>query len=77
MNTALLGIVAVLDHLSGTDLQFSVFYFVPIALSAWQLGPTAALAAAVASSAVWWGVDVAGSRSYRRRRSRWQITCCG
>ena len=64
-NAALLGIVAALDYVSGTDLQFSVFYFVPIALTAWHLGPTAALVAAVASSAIWWGVDVAGGRSYR------------
>ena len=62
---ALLGVVALLDHLSGMDLQFSVFYFVPIALTAWHLGPKAAMVAAVASSAVWWGVDVAGGRTYR------------
>ena len=64
-NAALLGIVAAVDHLSGTQLQFSVFYFVPIALTVWQLGPHAGVAAAVASSAIWWGVDVAGGRSYR------------
>ncbi len=64
-NAALLGIVAALDHLSGTDLQFSVFYFVPIALTAWHLGPRAALFAAVACSAIWWGVDIASGRSYR------------
>lgn len=64
-NAALLCVVALLDHVSGTDLQFSVFYFVPIALTAWHLGPKAALIAAVASSAIWWGVDVAGGRSYR------------
>ena len=64
-NAALLGIVAALDHISGTDLQFSVFYFVPIALTGWHLGPNASLIAAVGSSAIWWGVDVASGRSYR------------
>ena len=64
-NALLLGAVGVLDHQSGTELQFSVFYFVPIALMAWQVGPNAALLAAIASSAIWWGVDVASGRSYR------------
>ena len=64
-NAVLLGLVAVLDHRSGNELQFSVFYFVPIALMAWQVGPNAALFAAIASSAIWWGVDIAGGRSYR------------
>ena len=64
-NAVLLGIVAAVDYATGTELQFSVFYFVPIALIAWYVGPNAAVVAAIASSAIWWGVDVVAGRVYR------------
>ena len=64
-NAALLAVVAAVDYVTGADLQFSVFYFVPIAAMAWYVGPNAGLLAAIASSAVWWGVDVTSGRVYR------------
>jgi K+-sensing histidine kinase KdpD len=52
------------EYLTGSQLQFSVFYFIPIALLAWYVGMEFSFAAAVISAVVWWVVDFAGGRSY-------------
>jgi K+-sensing histidine kinase KdpD len=52
------------EYLTGSQLQFSVFYFIPIALLAWYVGLEFSFAAAVISAVAWWVVDFAGGRSY-------------
>ena len=63
-NSALLAAVAGLDYVTGSAVQFSVFYFLPIALTAWHIGPKAGLAAALICSIVWWAMDAASGRVY-------------
>ena len=64
-NTALLAVVGGLDYATDTEIQFSVFYFLPIGLAAWFIGPKWALATAVICSVCWWGIDAASGRVYR------------
>jgi hypothetical protein len=52
--------IAAADRVTGRELGFFVFYFLPIAGAAWALGLRAGLATAVVAAAVWGLVDAAG-----------------
>lgn len=56
---ALAGVAGVgyLDHLTGWQLGFSLFYLLPIGLAAWAAGARAGLAIACVSTLVWWYVE--------------------
>jgi hypothetical protein len=51
-------LIGFLDYLTGYELNFFVFYFVPVALAAWFLGLGASVAVSFLSSVVWLGADV-------------------
>ena len=55
--SALLALIGVVDALTGPELGFGVVYFIPVALVAWRLGRTPALATALAATVVWHVVD--------------------
>ncbi|MFO7688332.1 MAG: hypothetical protein R6V60_19825 [Desulfobacterales bacterium] len=57
----LLGIV---DWLTGIELNFFVFYFLPVSVSAWFYGVGFAVTAAIASALVWFGADVLSGHVY-------------
>lgn len=63
---ACLGCVVVLllgwaDWVTGTELNFFVFYFVPVAITAWSLGFGAAVTISILSATVWFlANDLAG-----------------
>jgi hypothetical protein len=46
------------DGMTGYELNFFVFYFVPVSVGAWFLGLGAAVTLAVLSALVWFGADV-------------------
>lgn len=48
------------DQLTGSELNFFVFYFLPVALAAWYVGLGAAVGLAVLCALVWFGADVLG-----------------
>ncbi|MEO5696440.1 MAG: GGDEF domain-containing protein [Burkholderiaceae bacterium] len=60
----LIGLIGLLDYLTGYELSFSLFYLLPVALGAWYAGPRAGAAACVASVLVWLWVDSAAGHSY-------------
>jgi len=47
-----MAVVSLLDHQTGTELNFSVFYLLPISFAAWFLGIWVAVLSAVASAAL-------------------------
>lgn len=53
----LLLMVGCLDHVTGRELGFFVFYFVPIAIAAWYNGRRMALLFAAAASVTWFIVE--------------------
>ena len=63
---AIVGVLVVgfLDWLTGIELNFFVFYFLPVAVSAWFIGLGFSVAIAVFSVLVWFGVDVILGRVY-------------
>ncbi len=58
------GIVALVDWLTGYELSFLVFYFLPVAVGAWGLGLGAAVALAVLSALAGFAADVLAGRVY-------------
>ena len=60
----LVGGVAYLDSVTGYELSFSVFYLIPISLTAWYVGRTTGQAMSVISALAWLAVDVASGRDY-------------
>jgi diguanylate cyclase (GGDEF)-like protein len=62
-----LGLVAVfgyIDRLTGTEISFSIFYLLPVALAFWQGGLWSGIATATGGTAAWLIADLAASRQY-------------
>ena len=53
-----------LDYLTGYELGFFLFYFLPIAIAAWKVGPTSSYLISILSSIVWFLSDIS-SHPYR------------
>jgi len=58
-------VVGVLDFLTGSEIGFSVFYLIPVAIGTWQLGVRAGIFVAGCSALAWWIDDaLLGGRVY-------------
>ncbi len=70
--TWLWGVIAVviaialglLDWLTGYEMSFSVFYFLPVSLSAWFMGLGAAVTLSLFCTLLWFGVDFLSGHQY-------------
>ncbi len=60
----LLGIVALLDYFTGTELSFSIFYLIPIALFTWAINGNIGLAVACISAGIWLYIEVLSAPLY-------------
>jgi K+-sensing histidine kinase KdpD len=49
--------LGMIDWFTGYELNFFVFYFLPVAIAAWLFGLTGAVALATFSAMVWFGAD--------------------
>jgi hypothetical protein len=56
--------LGVVDGLTGYELNFFVFYFLPVSIGAWFLGFVGAVALAILSAGVWFGADVLTGHTY-------------
>jgi diguanylate cyclase (GGDEF)-like protein len=61
---AALVVVGVLDHLTGGEIVFSVFYVLPVGIATWYSERTAGLVFASASSVVGYVAELAGGYPY-------------
>jgi hypothetical protein len=59
--TAMLGVV---DWASGYELQFFVFYFIPVAIAGWTCGAKRGYVIAVLSAVVWLAADIFSGQRY-------------
>jgi diguanylate cyclase (GGDEF)-like protein len=48
-----IGLVGVLDYVTGTDISVALFYLFPVSIAAWWIGLRAGIACSVVSAAVW------------------------
>jgi K+-sensing histidine kinase KdpD len=54
---AVLALTTWLDYVTGYELGFFIFYFIPVSMAAWLLGRRAGVAFALASAACWFLSD--------------------
>jgi hypothetical protein len=57
-------VIGLLDWLTGYELNFFAFYFVPVSLAAWHLGLGASRFVAVTNALVWLAVDIWSGHAY-------------
>jgi hypothetical protein len=56
--------LGVVDWLTGYELNFFVFYFLPVSIGAWFFGFIGAVLLAILSAGVWFGADVLTGHTY-------------
>ena len=59
--------LAFVDHVTGFELSFSIFYLMPISMAAWYIGGIAGLAMSVVCATSWLAVDLTGGHEYSSR----------
>ncbi len=64
ISLALIPLLGVLDWLTGFDIDFSAFYYAPLALAGWFLSRRAALTLSVLAVATWLTADVLAGHEY-------------
>ncbi|UCD80043.1 MAG: diguanylate cyclase [Desulfobacterales bacterium] len=57
-------LLGLLDHITGYELSFAVFYVVPIAVVSWYVGRVPGLVFCGLSTAIWLIVDLASANTY-------------
>lgn len=60
----LVAITALIDHLTGYELAFSIFYAIPIGVSSWYLGNRLGVAVCIVSGITWLAVDFTSGHPY-------------
>jgi diguanylate cyclase (GGDEF)-like protein len=60
----LVGIIGLLDYLTGPEIAFSILYLIPVMLSAWFIGKNFGLVISIFSAAVWMVAEFASGRFY-------------
>lgn len=61
---AFIGIIGVIDYLTGYEYAFSIFYVLPISIIIWSSGRKPGYFACFVSAAVWLMADISTERSY-------------
>lgn len=56
--------IVICDYITGYELSFSIFYLLPVSISAWYLNKSAAVIASVFASAAWFWVDFTSGYPY-------------
>ncbi|GCF87234.1 DUF4118 domain-containing protein [Geobacter sp. SVR] len=57
ISLAVLALIGWLDYITGYEFGFFIFYFIPVAISAWYCGRRAGIQIAVGSAIVWYLSD--------------------
>ncbi len=60
----MVGVIGMVDLVTGSEIALSLFYLFPIALVTWRLGKSAGFVISCASAAVWLGADWAAGHVY-------------
>ena len=62
----LVGVLGVVDYLTGNEFSFSLFYLIPIALTTWYANSWVGMIVSVVSAITWLIADVAVGEYYPR-----------
>lgn len=60
----LVAMVGAIDHFTGYELSFSIFYLIPVGFASWYLGARFGLAICIISAVTWLGVDYTSGHQY-------------
>ncbi len=63
---ALVGLIGLVDYLTGSELHVSVLYLLPVWLATWNTGRRAGIAISVLSAATWFAADYYAAPVYTR-----------
>jgi hypothetical protein len=66
-----LGAVSYVDYVTGYEMLFFVFYFIPVGLCGWYMGRVATLNIALLSGASWFLVDILSGHHYPQEATRY------
>jgi hypothetical protein len=66
VTVVVLAVTTWLDYVTGYELGFFIFYFVPVSMAAWLVGRNAGVAVALASGACWYLSDRMANHPYSR-----------
>jgi diguanylate cyclase (GGDEF)-like protein len=61
----IVGVIGTIDHLTGYEISFSIFYLMPIGLAAWYGNRKLGLWMSVVSATVWLVTDLTAGHTYR------------
>lgn len=67
LGAASIVLIGFLDHATGYELGFAVFYLLPVLLIGWTSGRSAGLGTALFAAAVWLLVDLSQGHRYSSR----------
>jgi diguanylate cyclase (GGDEF)-like protein len=62
----MVAVIGYIDHLTGVEISFSIFYLLPVAFAFWQGGLWPGVATAVAGAAAWLVADLSAGHQYSR-----------
>ena len=63
---AVLVLIGWLDYITGYEIGFFIFYFIPVAIAAWYCGPKDGIRIAIASAVCWYFSDRLARHPYSR-----------
>lgn len=53
-------VIITLDYLTGTEIQFFIFYALPVSFSTWFLSKRTGMQIALLSTGIWWTINASG-----------------
>ncbi|MHB8776246.1 MAG: GGDEF domain-containing protein [Anaerolineales bacterium] len=63
-STTLVGVTGIVDYLTGNEISLSLFYLIPISLSAWYANQNLGLSISILSAITWFSAEFAASGHY-------------
>jgi hypothetical protein len=64
VSSALMALLGLLDHITGYELGFFVFYFIPVGYAAWFSGRLSGFMVSIMAALVWFLVDITSGHPY-------------
>lgn len=64
LSILLVGIFGAIDHFTGSELSFSVFYTLPLGMATWFAGTGAGILISVIAALTWLAADIGGGNEY-------------